>query len=112
MTARIITKPTTFEVWGTVVETAPILAWIADQAPSARLKFETDGDDQRLGQYFTYEVWFEDQTDEVNFKMFQSDGFEAHAAELAEAVSQHAKVQAHYTATQFVINPLVFKAGR
>jgi hypothetical protein len=77
MTAHIRTKRTVYEVYGKLQETAPILAWIAEQAPSARVKFDPDGDEQRVTQWFEFTVWFEEDTDEVNFKMFQSEAFEA-----------------------------------
>ena len=79
MTATIRTNRTLFDVYGTLQEVAPILAWIADQAPSAHLKFDADGDEQRVTQWFEFTVWFDEDTDEVNFKMFQSEAFEAQA---------------------------------
>lgn len=79
MTAQIRTSRTTYEVYGTLKETAPILAWIADQAPSAHVKFESDLSEQLVSQWFEFDVWFDDDTDEVNFKMFQSEAFEAAA---------------------------------
>lgn len=77
MTAQIRAKRTTYDVYGQLKDVAPILAWIADQAPSACVKFDDEGGSQRMIQWFEFEVWFEDDTDEVNFKMFQSEAFEA-----------------------------------
>uniref|UniRef100_A0A6M3XKV9 Uncharacterized protein n=1 Tax=viral metagenome TaxID=1070528 RepID=A0A6M3XKV9_9ZZZZ len=76
MSASIRAKRTTYDVYGQLKDVAPILAWIADQAPSACVKFDGEGGSQRMSQWFEFEVWFEDDTDEVNFKMFQSEAFE------------------------------------
>jgi hypothetical protein len=84
MSATIRTSRTVYEVYGKLQETAPILAWIADQAPSAQLKFDVDvhGREQRVTQWFEFSVSFENDTDEVNFKMFQSEAFEAGAEQV------------------------------
>lgn len=83
MNARIYPDPITYRVNGTMAETAPILAWIADQAPSARVVYPNDEYEQHYtpSSYMSFKVWFENETDEVNFKMFQSEAFEAGAQE-------------------------------
>lgn len=82
MTARIQTKRTRFSVTGKLTETAPILAWLADQTPSAVIKAHDRDEYQRTfapGDWWGFDVYFENDTDEVNFKMFQSEAFEAQA---------------------------------
>ncbi|NSX32309.1 hypothetical protein HTK96_02870 [Brevundimonas vesicularis] len=81
MTARITTQ-TNYSVFGKLTETAPILAWLADQAPSASVKMHDRQEYERSvspGEWFGFDVSFKDETDEVNFKMFQSEAFEAQA---------------------------------
>ena len=58
--------------------------YFVDQAPSAQLKFDVDvhGREQRVTQWFEFSVSFENDTDEVNFKMFQSEAFEAGAEQV------------------------------
>jgi hypothetical protein len=113
MTARIQPKRTRFSVTGKLTVTAPILAWLADQTPSAVIKAHDRDEYQRTfapGDWWGFDVYFENDTDEVNFKMFQSEAFEA-GAELASQKPLAGTVMIGTKPTSLVINPAGFVTG-